>query len=150
MKNSRLFSEISRHLTECLLDEPAAVKCFLQAMHGYEAKCPGCGMAVTSSRALESFWALRRVSCRRCNKLFSGFSGTPLQNLKISARKLYLIVFYTGLGLSPKEISDRLDLQVSTVQVWVEKAKEIHLHEGLPSPDASAALEPSSRRGVNV
>lgn len=87
--------------------------------HG--AGCPFCNTTVNPGKATITFWVGGRVCCSGCKKYFTARTNTILAGTDLEDSTIFCLAVLLGLGMTEKEVAERLDLDRGTVRQWREK-----------------------------
>jgi len=104
-----------------LLEERECREWLLREIHTFGPCCPGCGAELVSERQRASWWAGRRVCCKRCGKYFSAVTGTVLNKMGLSYRQAFLLLLGLDLNLDLKVIAGLCHCHRDTVRLWRDK-----------------------------
>ena len=85
-----------------LLSKSRVRRWMFEQIHGFQAACPHCGHDI-EGRALHSFWAGKRVSCRACGSFYTAATGTVLSRSRICEEQLFLLLVCMALDIDHKK-----------------------------------------------
>lgn len=123
MTTQAIMLEISREFSIEMLNEDACRDWFLRKLHPEGARCPKCGVEITSEKKTRSFWEMKRVGCLSCGRTFSAVTGTPLHKIGIEFRVLYLLLFMVSHGVRPNKMASQLGISTGAAYLWANKSK---------------------------
>ena len=108
------------------LDEAACREHILQAVHGTDARCPGCDVRIQDTSTLKNFWGGKRCVCKRCGRWFTALSGTFLQGMQLDFRTVLLIAVLADCphpGLNVSYIARLAGVSPKTVRIWLQRLR---------------------------
>ncbi len=105
------------------LDESTCRMWILRQLHQRGACCPGCGTPITPRQRVP-FSEFNRIACGSCGKYYNAFSNTFLSGVQGDLRKLVLMAYLIGLGLSDSAIAGHLGVARSSVWRFRKKFED--------------------------
>jgi len=118
-------ADVVEALDATWLDETLCRSWVLLRLHHRGAGCPSCGEGITAGQR-ERFFGLKRIRCAACGKYFNALTGTFLSGSRLDMRRLVLLNFLLGLGLSDSKIAAIIGLDTTNVWRYRKRAEEIN------------------------
>ena len=94
---------------------------FVSALHPEGPTCPHCKQAILKDSRRKDFYSLERVRCQWCHRKFTARTGTPIEDLRIPERSLYLMLVLMALCADKRTIAQITDLSEETVRLWSKR-----------------------------
>ena len=103
------------------LDAAACRRFVLTRFYPAGPVCPDCGAPPRPGRATDSWWALRRVHCHKCDGWYRATKHTLLQHSNIDIRQVAMLVFSFTHGLNNTIAAALAGVNAKTVHNWLLK-----------------------------
>jgi len=83
--------------------------------------CPDCGQPVQSKKALDDYYAAKRVWCHVCKRQFNPLIGTPIADTSWKPEEFVHLVLLSMPHYSPAEIAQCLGKSLWAVREMLAK-----------------------------
>jgi transposase-like protein len=90
-------------------------------LHHAGARCPSCGEKVQPAQR-QRWVALKSIICRYCGAQFKATTGTFLEGSQVTLRAVFFMFLMFRLGLTNRQIADRMQYSTETVRQWRQRA----------------------------
>ncbi|MCX5817122.1 MAG: transposase [Proteobacteria bacterium] len=102
------------------LNEERCQKTILNLLHPNGPACPFCKTRLDEKK-FPRFANLHKIKCKKCNKFFTGLTGTMLSGTHLTFAQLTLLAVLIESGIRPEKIEKITKIHRETVILWKKK-----------------------------
>ena len=103
------------------LDAGVCTRFIIDQVHGPDPLCPACKELLIDERQVDRYYALKRFTCKKCEKVVSAKKGTSLENCSMTPSQYMLLALFLDAGFSNAEIGRIAGMTSENVRIWKRK-----------------------------
>lgn len=103
------------------LDAGFCARFFINNVHGPDPLCPACKELLIDERQVARYYALKKFTCKNCQRLVSAKKGTVLENCSMTAAQYMLLSLFLEAGFSNAEVGRIAGMTSENVRIWKRK-----------------------------
>lgn len=123
-------TDVFREINSNYLNSHSCMMWIVKKLHPGGARCPSCLNPIQAT-GYSRYLTGQQIRCNKCGKFFTVLTGTFLSGTHMEYHDIFFLAFLLELGLSTKQISEKMTLDPDTIRLWkakfdlVRKSKEL-------------------------